>query len=104
MTPAFTAGGSSCSQRKKSFRFPLNATSIRWGMLLRELSHPEKLVAPAAHELVRLVATKVFQLFDERLSYRGGGRFVVRVRAAGRLGNDLVDHAQLEQLGRRDLE
>ena len=41
---------------------------------------------------------------QQRLLHRRRGRLVVRVAAARRLGNDLVDHAQLEQVGRGDAQ
>src|SRR5262249_47257313 len=121
-----------CSQRKKSFRLPLKATSMRWGIvlkyvlvssranrgictgvsdpmadrqrLLEKLTHSEELVAPPPNELVRLVAAEVLELADQRVVDGLRGRLVIGVRAAGRLRNDLVDHALLEQILRGDAE
>src|SRR6185437_15886308 len=70
----------------------------------REASHSQKLVPPPAHQLVRFVPAEILELAHEHVVQRQRRAFVVGVRAPRRFGDDLVDHAQLEQLGRGDLE
>src|SRR5258705_91877 len=104
ITAAARAGTSSASQKKNSLRLPLNATSTRTATLLDVLPHPQELFAAAAGELVRLEPAEVVELAQEHFLERGGGDLVIGVRSPRRLGDDLVDHAQLEQVGRRDAE
>src|SRR6185312_10936165 len=84
-------------------RYPLPAT--RYPLpLFRILSNPEVLLPPAAHELVGFEVSEVIEVADQGLLQNLGGPFMVGLRAAGRLGHDLVDHAELQQSLGRDVE
>src|SRR5450432_4243023 len=71
---------------------------------LRELAHREKFLSPAAHELLGAEASQLLEVANERLLQRARRGFVVDVRAANGLRHDLVDHAELHQLGRGDAQ
>src|SRR5215208_366127 len=66
--------------------------------LLCELPHPKVLLAPPADQLVGLELADLVDVAGERRLEGLRGGLVVGVRAARRLGDDLVDYLQLEQV------
>src|SRR6266850_6102688 len=97
--------GSSVGQLKYPLRFPLNRTSTtKVNSFLGQRTHGKVLLLAAFEELVDLELAELPQVALERLAQRLGGRLGVGVRAAGRLGDDLIDHTQVEQVLRRDLQ
>src|SRR5690606_2928145 len=57
--------------------------------------HGEVLLPAAAQPLPVRQRPQLAELADEGLAHRPGGALPVGVRAAGRLGDDLVDHRQV---------
>src|SRR5262249_53496987 len=103
MTADFSGGGSSDSQRKKSFLLPLKATSIRWdNRSFQILAYSQKLFSPSPDEFVRLVATQILELPHECVVKVRGSGLMVGVRAARGLRNNLVDDAQFLEILCRD--
>src|SRR5215831_380476 len=113
MTADLSGGASSDSQRKKSFRLPLKATSIRWdmgwtgGLVHRSfeiLAYSQELLTSPTDKLVRLVAPQVLELPHEGVVHIRRCGLVVGVRAARGLRNNLVDDAQFLEVLRGDPE
>src|ERR671938_675001 len=63
---------------------------------LRKLPYAEVLLSAAAHELVGLVTPELIEVAHEGFLQRLRGCLVVGMRAAERLRDALVDHAELE--------
>src|SRR5688572_26394891 len=105
MTASSRRGASSGDQEKYSLRFPLKRTSMTaLNSLLGEGTHGKVLLFAAFQQLVDLQLAELAHIALERVAERCRRRLGIRVRAAGRLGDDLVDHAEIEQVLRRDLE
>src|SRR5579859_750307 len=99
------ASGSADGQRKYSFRFPLNRTSYTVLIsLLDERADGEVLLLAALQQLVDLDLAELADVAGERLAQRGGRGVGVGVRAARRLGDDLVDHPQVHLVLGGELE
>src|SRR6267378_5711361 len=97
--------GSSDGQLKYPLRFPLNRTSTtQVNSFLGQRTHGKVLLLAAFEQLIDLQLAELPQVALQRLAQGLGRRLGVGVRAAWRLGNDLVDHPQVEEVLRRDLE
>src|SRR6266545_756934 len=76
-----------------------------WGrarQLLQELPHAKILLASPPNELVRLITSQLVEMPQQDVVYGRRDGLVVRMRATGRLRNDLVDDLELEQVRRGD--
>src|SRR5881398_2585913 len=105
ITASCSASGSSDGQVKYSLRFPLNRTStIGVNSLLAQSTHRKVLLLPTFEQLLHLGLAEQAHVAAERVPQGLRGRVGVGVGAPGRLRNDLVDHAQLQQVVGRDLE
>src|ERR1051326_7104527 len=105
MTGSPIRRGSSDGQLKYSRRLPLNRTSSTGvKSLLGQRTHGKVLFLAAFEELVRLELAKLAEVALEGVTERGGRGFRIGVGAAGRLGHDLVDHAEIQKVLRGDLQ
>src|SRR5438105_235821 len=105
MTGSSRWSGSSDGQVKYSRRFPLNRTSRRGvKSLLGQRTHGKVLFFAAFEEFVDLQLAELAEMALQRVAERCGGSFRIGVRAARRLGDDLVDHAEREAVLGGDLE
>src|SRR2546426_10634088 len=96
---------SSDGQVKYSRRFPLNRTSRRCvKSLLGQRTHGKVLFFAAFEEFVDLQLPQLAQVALQRVAEGGGRRVGIGMRAARRLGHDLVDHAELQEVLGGDLE
>src|SRR5467141_138250 len=97
--------GSSAGQLKYPLRFPLNRTSTtKVNSFLGQRTHGKVLLLAPFEELIDLELLELTQLALQRLPERRGGPVGIGVRPSPRLGNDLVDHAQVEEVLGRDLQ
>src|SRR6059036_3033385 len=104
ITGSCSASGSSDGQVKYSLRFPLNRTSTTSvKSFLAQRTHRKILLFAAFQELLDLDLPELAGMAPQRLAQRFGRSLGVGVGAARRLGNDLVDHPQVEQVLGRDL-
>src|SRR6267378_7685354 len=92
-------------------RLPCNSSSARPTTALTSalLGFPELAIAhepfePRLHQLFRLLLLDLFQRLGERALERVRGHGGIAVRAAERLGDDLVDEAEGLQATRGDAE
>src|SRR5574341_2637164 len=86
---------------------PESPTAMRRRLALArflELAIGHQALEPALDELFRLLLLKSFQRLRQRLLERLHRRLGVAMRAAQRLGHDLVDEAERLQAVRRDAE
>src|SRR2546425_4227356 len=105
ITESCRASGSADGQEKNSFRFPLNRTSMTSvNSLLAQRTHRKVLLLPAFKEFLDPDLAQVPHVASQRFAQRRGGRLGVGVRPARRLGDDLVDHPELQQVLGGDLE
>src|SRR5438093_5705709 len=105
ITASCSASGSSDGQVKYSLRFPLNRTStIGVNSLLAQGTHRKVLLLAAFEQLLHLGLAEQAHMAAQRVPQSCRGRVGVGVGAPGRLGNDLVDHAQLQQVFGGDLQ
>src|SRR5438128_2900016 len=105
ITASCSASGSSDGQMKYSLRFPLNRTStIGVNSLLAQSTHRKVLLLPTFEQLLHLGLAEQAHMAAQRVPQGLRGRVGVGVGAPGRLPNDLVDHAQLQQVVRGDLQ
>src|SRR5256884_2443430 len=105
ITESWRASGSADGQEKYSFRFPLNRTSMTSvNSLLAQRTHRKVLLLPALKEFLDPDLAQVPHVTSQRFAQRRGGRLGVGVRPARRLGDDLVDHPELQQVLGGDLE
>src|SRR3989440_594759 len=105
ITASCSASGSSDGQVKYSLRFPLNRTStIGVNSLLAQSTHRKVLLLPTFEQLLHLGLAEQAHVAAERVPQGLRGRVGVGVGTPGRLRNDLVDHAQLQQVVGRDLQ
>src|SRR5689334_1119272 len=105
ITGSCSARGSVAGQVKNSFRFPLNRTSMTSvNSLLAQRTHRKVLLFPAFEELFDLGLAEQPHVAAQGVAQRFGRRLRIGVGAARRLGDDLVDHAELAQVFRGDLE
>src|SRR5690349_20778345 len=81
-----------------------NASAPERAPLLLEFPHAQEFLSPASNELVRLEAAQFLHMLVQRLLNGARSLLVSRMCAAEWLGNYFVDDAQLEQVGRGDLE
>src|SRR5262245_8807673 len=104
-TASSTRRASSESQLKYSRRFPLNRTSKTCvKSLLGQSTHGKVLFFAAFEELVDPVFAQLTEMALQGVAERRRGGFGIRVCAPGRLGNDLVDHSEVEQVLGGNLE
>src|SRR5688572_17154159 len=73
-------------------------------LLLSVLSHTQVFLSPPAHELIRFVLAQLLEIAQQGLLEHLGGVLVVRVRAPGRLRDDLIDHTKLVEVLRGDAQ
>src|SRR4029077_17514308 len=105
ITASCRASGSADGQEKNSFRFPLNRTSMTSvNSLLAQRTHRKVLLLAAFKELLDPDLVQVPHMASQRFAQRRGGGLGVGVRPARRLGDDLVDHPELQQVLGGDLE
>src|SRR5437667_4335 len=105
ITESWRASGSADGQEKYSFRFPLNRTSMTSvNSLLAQRTHRKVLLLPPFEELLDPDLAEMPQVATEGLAERRGRRFGVGVRPTRRLGDDLVDDPELQQILGRDLQ
>src|SRR5437899_4640436 len=105
ITDSCRTSGSADGQEKYSLRFPLNRTSTTSvNSLLAQRTHRQVLLLPAFEELFNPDLTEVARVPAQGVAQGLGRGFGVGMRPAPRLGDDLVDHAQLEQIVCGDLE
>src|SRR5213080_1349633 len=105
ITASCSASGSSDGQVKYSLRFPLNRTStIGVNSLLAQSTHRKVLLLPTFEQLLHLGLAEQAHMAAEGVAQGFRGRVGVGVGAPGRLGDDLVDHAQLQQVFGGDLQ
>src|SRR6266550_424041 len=96
---------SSDGQVKYSRRFPLNRTSKTLvNSLLGERTHGKVLFFAPFEELIGLEPAKLTEMPLQRIAERRGRRLGIGMGAARRLGDDLVDHAEVQKVLSRDLE
>src|SRR2546426_1072513 len=105
ITGSCSASGSSDGQVKYSLRFPLNRTSTTGvNSLLAQGTHGKILLLPSFEQLLQLGLAELAQLAAQRLPQGLSRGFGIGVGATWGLGDDLVDHTELEQVVRGDLE
>src|SRR5229473_4129038 len=105
ITESCRASGSADGQEKNSFRFPLNRTSMTSvNSLLAQRTHRKVLLLPAFEELLDPHLAQLPHMASQRVAQRRGGGLRIGVRSARRLGDDLVDDPELQQVFGRDLE
>src|SRR5437899_697994 len=105
ITGSCSASGSSDGQVKYSLRFPLNRTSTTGvNSLLAQGTHGKVLLLPPFEQLLQFGLAELAQLAAQRLPQGLGRGFGIGVGATRGLGDDLVDHTELEQVVRGDLE
>src|SRR5436309_9917484 len=105
ITGSWRASGSADGQEKYSFRFPLNRTSTTSvNSLLAQRTHRKVLLLPPFEELLDPDLAEMPQVATEGLAERRGRRLGVGVRPTRRLGDDLVDDPELQQVLGRDLQ
>src|SRR5213080_3466401 len=105
ITASCSASGSSDGQVKYSLRFPLNRTStIGVNSLLAQSTHRKVLLLPTFEQLLHLGLAEQAHMTAQRVPQGLRGRIGLGVGAPGRLWNDLVDHAQLQQVVGGDLQ
>src|SRR3989454_8263943 len=105
ITRSCRASGSADGQAKYSFRFPLNRTSMTSvNSLLAQRTHRKVLLFPAFEEFLDPHLAEMPHVATECFAERGGRRFGVGMGPARRLGDDLVDDAELHQILGGDLE
>src|SRR5438477_4587670 len=105
MTGSSRWSGSSDGQVKYSRRFPLNRTSRKCvKSLLGQRTHGKVLFFATFEEFVDLQLAELAEVALQRVAEGCGGRFWIGVRAARRLGDDLVDHAEREEVLGGDLQ
>src|SRR5437660_2810388 len=105
ITGSWRWSGSEDDQVKYSSRFPLNRTSTTGvKSLLGERTHGKVLRLAPPEELLDAEPLQVVEMALQGLAADARRCFRVRVGAPGGLGDDLVDHAEPEQVGRGDLE
>src|SRR6059036_869642 len=105
ITGSSSASGSGGCQVKYSSRFPLNRTSTtEVKSLLGECTHRKVLLLTPLEELFDAHPGELAQLAPQRLAQRLGRGVGVGVCAAGGLGDDLVDHAEREEVGCGELQ
>src|SRR2546426_4695268 len=99
ITGSCSASGSSDGQVKYSLRFPLNRTSTTGvNSLLAQGTHGKVLLLPPFEQLLQFGLAELAQLAAQRLPQGLGRGFGIGVGATRGLGDDLVDHAELEQV------
>src|SRR6185503_10486560 len=97
--------GSSVGQLKYPLRFPLNRTSTtKVNSFLGQRTHGKVLLLALFEELVDLELLELAQMAFQRVAEPQGSGLRIGVSASRRLGNDLIDHPQIEEVLRRDLE
>src|SRR6266702_2014494 len=105
ITGSWSASGSADDQVKYSLRFPLNRTStIGVNSLLVQRAHRKVLLLAPSEELFDLQRPELAGVAAHDLADGRRCRVGVGVRAAGRLGNDLVHDPQRHKVLGRDLE
>src|SRR6059058_3106098 len=105
ITQSCRASGSADGQEKYSFRFPLNRTSMTSvNSLLAQRTHRKVLLFPAFEEFLDPHLAEMPHVATQCVAERGGRRFGVGMGATRRLGDDLVDDAELQQILGGDLE
>src|SRR5881396_4025677 len=105
ITESCRASGSADGQEKNSFRFPLNRTSMTSvNSLLAQRTHRKVLLLPAFEELLDPHLAQLPHVASQRVAQHRGGGLRIGVRSARRLGDDLVDDPELQQVFGRDLE
>src|SRR6266516_189324 len=97
-------GGGACHV-KYSSRFPLNRTSTtEVNSLLDERAHRKVLLLAALEELLDAHPGEQAQVAAQGFAQGLGGGVGVGVGPARRLGDDLVDDAQFQEVGGGELE
>src|SRR5436190_20681282 len=105
ITESWRASGSADGQEKYSFRFPLNRTSTTSvNSLLAQRTHRKVLLLPTFAEFLDPDLAEMAHMATQGFTQRRGRRFGVGMRPARRLGDDLVDDAELQQVLGGDLE
>src|SRR5947207_14456750 len=105
ITDSCRTSGSADGQEKYSFRFPLNRTSTTSvNSLLAQRTHRKVLLLPTFEEFLDPDLAEMAHMATQGFAQRRGRRFGVGVRPARRLGDDLVDDAELQQVLGGDLE
>src|SRR3989454_8016511 len=105
ITASWRTSGSADGQEKYSFRFPLNRTSTTSvNSLLAQRTHRKVLLLPTFEEFLDPDLAEMAHMATQGFAQRRGRRFGVGVRPARRLGDDLVDDAELQQILGGDLQ
>src|SRR3989442_7451519 len=105
MRGSWMRGRRGVRQQKYSLRFPLIRTSTTAvKSLLAERAHRKVLLLASRQQLLDLDLAELPEVAAQGLPERLGGGVGIGVRTPRRLGDDLVDHPELEQVVGRELE